>query len=410
MIAEFRALTPRQRNAFLAAFLGWTLDAFDFFLLVFLLRTIAKDFQTNVAAVSTCITLTLAMRPVGALLFGWMADKYGRRHTLMINIACYSVLELLSAGAPNLTTLIVLRALFGIAMGGEWGTGTALAFETLPKEGRGLFSGILQQGYAFGNLIASFVFAVLSSYLGWRGMFVVGALPALLIIFIKYGVDESPVWLEKKNKPVDHSGVLPSLMKYAPRFLFLILLMTAFNFLSHGTQDFYPTFLEGERGLTARTVGTIGICYNIAAILGGTLFGALSERLGRRRAIVIAALCVLPIIPLWAYSTATLHLALGAVLMQFFVQGAWGVVPAHLNELAPAAVRGTMPGLAYQVGNLLASVNAKIQPTWAAHLGGHYSVPLAVTTAAGALVVALVAGFGREAKGSSMEASNEDAH
>lgn len=408
---NFRRLTPVQRNAFIACFLGWSLDAFDFFILVFCVSSIADDFHVKVSAVAEAIFLTLAMRPVGALLFGFLADRFGRRPTLMIDIIAYSIFELASAFAPSMKVLLIARALFGIAMGGEWGVGAALAFETLPVEGRGFFSGLLQEGYVVGYLLAAAAFAGVFPLprVGWRGMFVIGALPAFLVIYIRSKVDESPAWL-KGREHAQAKDETPGIAHYFRSiganfgsFLFLIILMFAFNSFSHGTQDLYPTFLQKNHGFTPWMVGLIAIAYNIGALIGGITFGNWSERIGRRRAIAIAALLAIPVIPLWAYSQSAGMLTLGSFLMQFMVQGAWGIVPAHLNELSPASVRGTFPGLAYQLGNLLASRNAVIQAKLVEnHYGGSYAPMLMWTVIIIAMLVAAVTLVGKEAKGADL--------
>lgn len=397
LLAEWKAFDGRQRNAFIASFLGWTLDAFDFFIMVFILRAVAAEFGTNVKAVSVAVTLTLAMRPLGALVFGWLADAFGRRPVLMADILLFSVLELASAFAPSLWSLLVLRAAFGFAMGGEWGIGASLTMETIPQSARGLASGLLQEGYAFGYLLAAVVYGLLFDVIGWRGMFMVGVLPALLVVYIRRNVEESPAWHRMQERP--RRPLSAVLRGNVGLFVYVVLLMTAFNFFSHGTQDLYPTFLQAQRGLPTRTVSTIAIIANIGAILGGLIFGALSQRIGRRRAIVLAALLALPIIPLWGFSTSVVLLALGAFLIQIAVQGAWGVIPVHLNELSPDEVRGTFPGFAYQLGNLLASANATLQAGFAADRGGNYALALAVVAAAAAVAIALLTSVGPEAHG-----------
>ena len=407
LFGHFRGLTSTQRNTFFACFLGWSLDAFDFFILVFCVSAIAAEFHTKVSAIAEAIFLTLAMRPIGAFLFGFLADRFGRRPALMIDIICFSVFELGSAFAPSLRSFLIMRAFFGIAMGGEWGVGAALAFETLPAKGRGFFSGLLQEGYVVGYLLAAVVYGTLFRFLGWRGMFVVGALPAFLVIYIRTKVDESPAWLQGRVTKKQDTRVGKGILAYLGSFLFLILLMFAFNSFSHGTQDLYPTFLQKNHGFSPGTVGTIAIIYNIGALLGGITFGSWSERLGRRRAIIIAALLAIPVIPLWAYSHTAPMLALGGFLMQFMVQGAWGVIPAHLNELSPPAVRATFPGLAYQLGNLFASRNSVIQAKLVEqHFGGNYAPVLAWTVVLVATLVAVISFSGKEIKGADLSTTS----
>jgi len=415
MPSPFRSLTSRQKHAFAACFLGWTMDAFDYFILVFCVSAVATDFRVQRSEVAEALFLTLAFRPVGAFLFGAMADRFGRRPTLMFNVASYSLLELACAFAGSMHTLLILRALFGIAMGGEWGVGAALAFETLPKENRGFFSGLLQEGYAAGYLVAAAAYALLFPWFsrftwqghpfGWRGMFLVGAAPALLVLYIGGKVEESPAWTERRQAPraAQASGeALRGVLRYGGTFLFLVILMTGFNAFSHGTQDLYPTFLQKDHGFSAQLTGAIAILYNIGALAGGMFFGTLSERIGRKPAIILAALLALPAIPLYALSHSVAGLAAGAFVMQFMVQGAWGVVPAWLTELSPGPVRATFPGFAYQLGNLLSSKNVVIQARYAERLGS-YGVVLAWTVAVVGVYVAVVAAFGREARGTDLK-------
>jgi SHS family lactate transporter-like MFS transporter len=396
LFSELKSFTLEQRNVVIASFLGWALDAFDFFLMVFVLKDIAKEFTTDVKSVAFAITLTLAMRPIGAFIFGMLADRYGRKPILMIDIVAYSLIELASAFAPSLIAFLALRALFGVAMGGEWGLGASLTMESIPPKSRGVISGLLQEGYAVGYLLAALVYFTVYESIGWRGMFIVGVLPALLVVHIRANVKESPTWA--KSKQTKQS--LPSIRTHAKLFAYAIALMTAFNFFSHGTQDLYPTFLQVQRKLSIHEVSMVSIVANIGAIVGGIGFGAISERVGRRRAIVTAALLSLPMVPLWAFSTSPVQLAAGAFLMQLMVQGAWGVVPAHLNELSPPSMRGTFPGFTYQLGNLLASINATLQAQIAEDRGGDYATALAGVAIVIAVVLALLAGLGRrEARG-----------
>jgi len=419
IFSEVRALTRVQRNTFSACFLGWTLDSFDFFLLTFCLKAISADFHVGIKQVAEAIFWTLVMRPIGALLFGAMAERVGRRPALMLNVVAFSVFELASAFAPTLHSFLVCRALFGVAMGGVWGVGAALALETLPARGRGFFSGLLQEGYVVGNLLAAALFGLFFPHLhgsglmtNWRVMFMVGALPALLAFYLQFKVAESPVWLASRDRrrvaPTIRfdfarvAAIVKMSFAYLPSFLFLVVLMTAFTSFSHGTQDLYPTFLL-DRGLSDGQVGMVAAIANMGAFVGGISCGALSEKLGRRKTILLAALFAIPMVPLWAWSHSMAALAAGGFLMQFMVQGAWGVVPAHLNELAPAAVRAILPGFAYQLGNLLSSRNAVFQAAYAArHNGGALNVALSGTVVIVAVAVATVAALGPEAKGSDL--------
>ncbi|MBV1699562.1 MAG: MFS transporter [Hyphomicrobiales bacterium] len=399
-IAALSGWTTEQKHVVAASFLGWTLDAFDFFLMVFVLKDIAAEFQTDVTIVTFAILLTLATRPVGAFLFGRAADRWGRRPTLIVDVLLYSAIEFASGFAPSLTALLILRAIYGVAMGGEWGVGASLTMESIPVHARGFVSGLLQSGYPTGYFLASIVYALLFQYVGWRGMFMVGVLPALLVLYIRRKVPESPAWKPATTKSdTTKSNTWTVLQTHWRLGIYAVLLMTAFNFLSHGTQDLYPTFLQTQHKLSPHQVGLIAAIYNIGAIIGGISFGALSERFGRRRMIIIAAILSLIVLPVWAFSATAVWLAVGAFLMQVMVQGAWGVVPVHLNELSPKDARGTFPGFVYQLGNLIASINATLQAGIAAHYGGDYAFALAVVAGVVAAAIAILTALGTEAKG-----------
>ncbi|MFI4969487.1 MAG: MFS transporter [Lysobacterales bacterium] len=399
-LAALRELTGPQRKVVLASFLGWTLDAFDYFLLVFVIPEVARDFHVGVTEVAFSLTLTLAMRPLGAYLFGRLADRYGRRPVLMIDIVLFAVLEAASALAPSLAVLLVVRALFGIAMGGEWGIGASLAMESIPAKSRGLVSGLLQEGYAVGYLIGGLCYLLLFDHIGWRGLFAIGVLPALLVLYIRRHVPESPVWISARDDTrAPRPGFVASMRGRWGLFAYLVVLMMAFNLFSHGSQDLYPTFLKAQHHFDTQTVAWLTITLNLGAIVGGLFFGAWSERVGRRRAIVVAALLALPAIPLWAYGGSVAMLGLGVFALQVMVQGAWGVVPVHLNELAPDAVRATLPGFAYQGGNLLASFSAPLLTWLATQRGGDYAFVMAVFIAGVAVLLAIVTALGPEAHG-----------
>ncbi|GBG39002.1 MFS transporter [Mycobacterium montefiorense] len=399
-------ISADQRNSFIAAMLGWTMDAFDYFIVVFVYADIAKTFHHSKAEVAFITTATLAMRPVGALIFGLWADRVGRRTPLMVDVIFYSVVGFLCAFAPNFTVLVLLRLLYGLGMGGEWGLGAALAMEKVPVERRGFFSGLLQEGYAFGYLLASIGSLVVMDWLGlsWRWLFGLSIIPALISLIIRYRVQESEVWEAAQDQmKLTNTKVTDVLRdgKIVRRFFYLVLLMTAFNWMSHGTQDVYPTFLGSTAnhgaGLDSVTVKWIVVVYNIGAILGGLFFGSMSQRFSRRYTVVFCAILGLPIVPLFAFSRTAAMLCLGSFLMQVCVQGAWGVIPAHLTELSPDAIRGLYPGVTYQLGNLLAAFNLPIQERLAETHG--YPFALAVTIVPVLCAVAFLTLIGKDATG-----------
>jgi SHS family lactate transporter-like MFS transporter len=400
----FTALNREQRHTFIACFLGWALDALDFFLVTFVLAPIGHDFEQTIPKVTFAITLTLMMRPVGALIFGWLGDRFGRRVPLMIDIIFYSVMELLTAFAPNFTVFLILRALFGIGMGGEWGLGAALAMESLPAKVRGLFSGILQQGYAVGYLLAALVYWIVFPHFGWRGLFVAGALPALLVIYIRARVPESPIWEREHAHRKTRVKMSILFKEHGMLFVYAALLMTAFNYMSHGTQDLYATYLQKQRGFDSDQTSQIAIIYAFGMICGGSVVGFLSQSWGRRRVIIWAAICGMLLIPLWIFAPNTALLITGGFLIQFMVQGAWGVVPVHLNELSPSALRGTFPGLAYQLGNFAAAYAAQQQAWLAEHFRlangePNYALTMALVSAIVFAAIIFLAAIGREEHG-----------
>ena len=342
-----------QWHAVTASFLGWTLDAFDFFVLVFLVDTLASQFRVPKSAIVWTLTATLAMRPVGALIFGILADRYGRRKPLMANVVFFSVIELLCGFAPNYTVFLLLRTIYGIGMGGEWGVGASLAMENAPEKWRGVFSGALQSGYSIGYLLAAIAARVVLPYWGWRAMFWVGGAPALLAFYIRFRVRESEAW--NQHRAPTTGAIVRAAASHWKLFLYLVLMMTLMMFLSHGTQDLYPDFLKSSHGVAPATVSYIAILYNLGAVLGAIVFGHFSETVGRRYSMIAALVLCVAIIPAWAFGRSLGLLALGAFLMQAGVQGAWGIIPAHLNELSPDALRGLMPGFAYQLGILIAA-------------------------------------------------------
>jgi MFS transporter, SHS family, lactate transporter len=384
-------------HAVTASFLGWTLDAFDFFVVVFLYDALAAQFHVSKAAIVATVGATLATRPLGALLFGLLADRYGRRIPLMIDVIFFSVVELLCGFATSYTMFLILRILYGIGMGGEWGVGASLAMESAPKRWRGILSGFLQSGYAYGYLLAAIAARVILPLWGWRAMFWVGGIPALLALYIRTKVPESEAWLEHKLPSM--GAILRSTGAYWKQFLFLVVLMTLMMFLAHGTQDLYPDFLKTAHHIAPSRVSYMAMLYNVGAIIGSVLFGQFSERAGRRRAMVAAMGLSLMVIPFWAFGWTPIVLAAGAFFMQMGVQGAWGIIPAHLVEVSPDAVRGLIPGLAYQLGILFASPTSSIEFALRDHLG--YQWALASFEITTIVLLAIIVLSGTEAKGKS---------
>jgi MFS transporter, SHS family, lactate transporter len=350
-----------SRNAFLAGFLGWTFDAFDFFILTFVLAEVARDFHKPIADIAFTLAASLIMRPVGAFIFGLMADRYGRRLPLIIDILFYSVMEVASGLAPNYGTFLILRFLYGVGMGGAWGVGASLAMESVPAKWRGILSGVLQEGYALGNLLAAVAYWTIFPRWGWRPMFFIAVIPALCTLFILLRVEESEAWKATAAQQKGWGDYFREVFANWKRFAYIVLLMAMMNFLSHGTQDLYPTFLRQQHHFTPRLTAIISVISMLGAIVGGIIVGMYSDRHGRRRAMITSNVLGLLLIPLWVFVPGVAWIALGAFLMQFMVQGTWGVIPAHINELSPDRMRGFLPGFAYQVGVLIAATAPYIE-------------------------------------------------
>jgi SHS family lactate transporter-like MFS transporter len=387
--------SSRHWHAVTAGFLGWTLDAFDFFVLVFLVDTLAAQFQVTKSDIVWTITATLAMRPIGAVVFGLLADRYGRRRPLMANVIFFSVVELLCGFAPNYTVFLFLRTIYGIGMGGEWGVGASLAMEAAPGKWRGILSGILQSGYSIGYLLAALAARFIEPAWGWRAMFWAGGAPALLALYVRWKVPESEAW--KQHRAATTAAIVSVVRQHWKAAIYLVLMMTLMTFLSHGSQDLYPDFLKSTRGTSARMVSYIAVWYNIGAVVGAVIFGYFSEILGRRRSMIAALLLSLATIPLWAFGTTLVVIAITAFVMQAGVQGAWGVIPAHLNELSPDQTRGLLPGLAYQLGILIAAPVNTIEYALRSHFG--YSWALAGFETVNITLLIIVLALGSERKG-----------
>lgn len=388
-------MTFRGGLAFFAGFSAWTFDAFDFFILTYVIPHVAQEFHRSVADVTATLTATLLMRPAGAFVFGLVADRWGRRIPLMLDIAFYSVMEVLSGLAPTYRTFYILRLLYGVGMGGAWGVGASLGMESVPAKSRGVLSGVLQEGYAIGNLLAAVAFWTVFPHWGWRPMFFIGVIPALLTLLALFGVRESDAWKASAAQRKSWGEYFQIIGKNWKRFLYLVALMAMMNFMSHGTQDLYPTFLQVARHFSTQITAIVSVISMVGAIVGGILVGFYSDRFGRRRAMVIATALAIFLIPLWIFSPGTALTSLGAFLIQFMVQGAWGVIPAHITELSPGATRAFLPGFAYQVGVLIVAKTPHFQANMATRFG--YAPTMAVFAAAVFVIGAIVIAFGPEA-------------
>jgi MFS transporter, SHS family, lactate transporter len=394
---------PRHWHAVTAGFLGWTLDAFDFFVLVFLVDTLAAQFGVRKSDIVLTLTATLAMRPVGAVIFGLLADRYGRRRPLMANVIFFSVIELLCGFAPNYTVFLILRTIYGIGMGGEWGVGASLAMEAAPGKWRGILSGILQSGYSIGYLLAALAARFIEPHFGWRAMFWAGGLPALLALYIRATVPESEAW--KRHRAPTTRAIFVTVKQFWKSAIYLVLMMTLMMFLSHGTQDLYPDFLKTKYGASPHMVSYIAIVYNIGAVIGAVIFGHVSELFGRRRGMIAALFLSLIWIPAWAFAGTLTLIAIAAFAMQIGVQGAWGVIPAHLNELSPDQARAMLPGLAYQLGILIAAPVNNIELALGKHFGYSWALAGFETVNIGVLILVLALGTERKGRGFLSDAS-----
>jgi SHS family lactate transporter-like MFS transporter len=365
-------VSPRWGFAVSSGILGWILDAFDFFVLVFLVDVLARNFSVNKGAIIWTITITLVTRPLGALLLGSLADRFGRRRPLIACVVYFSVITALTPFAPNYAVFVLLRALYGIGMGGYWGIGASLVMESSPKRWRGLFSGIMQGGYSVGYLFAALAMRIVEPRLGWRWMFLGGLAIAAVIVVLTILAPESNAW--KKTRLATFGGILRVLAQHKKEFAYLVLLMTTMTCLSHGTQDLYPDFLKSVHHFSNSVVSNIAILYNIGAISGALVIGHYSDRLGRRKSIMVALTLSLLSIPVWAFGSSMMALALGSFLMQFGVQGAFGVIPAHLNELSPSSVRSLFPGVVYQLGMLVGAPSVVLEFALQRHFGYQWSL------------------------------------
>lgn len=381
-------------HAVVAGFLGWTLDAFDFFVLTFVLAPVAKEFGQSIAAIALTISASLATRWLGAIFFGLFADRYGRRIPLIVNILYYSLIEVLSGLAPSYKVFLLLRLLYGIGMGGEWGVGASLTMESVPVKWRGVLSGLLQEGYALGFLLAAAAYRIVYPHWGWRPLFFVGGLPALLTLFIRAKVKEPEAWRRSRT---DWTTYRRTIFLNWRRFAYLVVLMAMMNFISHGTQDMYPTYLQQQRGFTPQRTSAFTAFSMVGAIAGGLSFGFVSDRRGRRSAMVTAILLAVVLIPLWVFAPKVPLILAGGFLMQFMVQGAWGVIPAHINELSPDKLRGFFPGFAYQLGVLVAAGAPYIEARMAHYMS--YAQAMGLFALVVLLSGALVTSLGPEAHG-----------
>ncbi|MEO8735661.1 MAG: MFS transporter [Edaphobacter sp.] len=391
--------------------LGWVLDAFDFFVVVFLFDILAAHFHVSKAMVVYTLTLTLAMRPLGAFAFGALADRFGRKVPLIVCVLYFSSVTVLSGLSVNFTMFAIMRALYGFGMGGYWGIGASYAMESAPPRLRGMLSGMMQGGYPLGYLLAAIAMQTVAPRFGWRSVFFVGAPVAVLIAVLTSFAPESRIW--KIQRVSSMRKIVRSLVTHKGIFVYLLVLMSVMLSLSHGTADLYPDFLKSLGDVTGRTVAGmkvlygIPVLYNIAAVIGAVLFGFLSEKIGRRYSIMLALGLALIAIPPWVFGHTIFWLAIGSCAMQMGSQGAFGVIPAHMNELSPASVRGLFPGFVYQLGMLIASPATMIELKLKDLLG--YSWALAAFATVVIVTLLFLFYFGPEAHGRDLSDPEVDA-
>jgi MFS transporter, SHS family, lactate transporter len=350
---------PRWGFAVASGILGWILDAYFFFILIFLIDTLAAKFRVSEGAIVWSISVTLATRPLGALILGALADRFGRKVPLIACVLFFSIVSVMTPFAPSYRAFLFLRALYGVGMGGYWGVGASLVIESSPVRWRGLFSGILQAGYSGGYLLAAAAMPAVVPRFGWRGAFLLGALPACLIALLAALAAEPQAW--QRNRVHGWGEGMGTLLRHKGLFAYLVVLMAVITCFSHGSQDLYPDFLRAARGFSSRMVANLAILYNAGAILGALAIGQLSETVGRRWSMIAAMALALAALPAWAFGTSLAMLATGSIVMQFGVQGVFGVVPAHLNELSPPSVRSLFLGVVYQLGMLIGAPSVGLE-------------------------------------------------
>ncbi|GAA6064042.1 hypothetical protein JCM10212_001468 [Sporobolomyces blumeae] len=377
------SITVMQWLSFTSAFIAWTCDAIDFFGVSLGAGRLSVAFDKPLKTITTAITLTLLFRPLGAIIFGLAGDRYGRKWPLIVDLLCCGVLSLATAFTKTFGAFLAVRSLFGIAMGGIWGLSAAQGLETLPVEARGLFSGILQEGYAVGYLLSAVVnLTVVAKHNDWRILFFFGAAAAAFAAVLRAVLPESSYFLERRAAEKAAGTTVSSAQKsktflreagravklHWVRCVFSLCLMTGFNFFSHGSQDVYPSLIKESKGLSAHQATLATIIGNCGAIAGGVVAGFVSQYLGRRLTIIVCCLWTIAFIPLWYLPNSFGPLAVGAFCVQVGVQGAWGVVPIYLMEISPVAFRSVFPGVAYQLGNMVSSASAQIETTAGANI------------------------------------------
>ncbi|KIV83176.1 hypothetical protein PV11_05226 [Exophiala sideris] len=365
-------LNTQQWLFFLVAFFAWSWDAFDFFTVSLTVSDLAETFDKSTTDITWGITLVLMFRSVGSTIFGIAADRYGRKWPFIINNVLFIILELGTGFTQNYKQFLAVRALFGIAMGGLYGNAAATALEDCPEAARGLISGMLQQGYAFGYLLAT-AFSrglVNTTSHGWRPLFWFGACPPILIILFRLCLPETNTFRARQALRAEQGSLAGTflsegrvaLKRHWLLLIYLVLLMAGFNFMSHGSQDLYPTMLTNQFQFSANAVTVTQVVANLGAMTGGTIVGYCSQIFGRRFSIIF--ICVIGGALLYPYTFVTTKAVIAAAFFeQFCVQGAWGVIPIHLMELAPGSIRTFVVGTSYQLGNLASSASSTIEST-----------------------------------------------
>jgi len=405
--------TRDQWNAYIAAWLGWTLDAFDFTIFLLIMVPIAKEFDVPLTAVTAVFTITLWMRLVGATAAGWMADRMGRKAPLMISILWYSLCNFIAGFSPTFAFLFFFRALLGIGMGAEWPAGAALAMESWPARSRGFMSGILQGSWGLGFALSSVAYGFLFDLIGWRGLLWIGILPALAVVWIRYYVKEPTVWVENKRiqreSKAEVKAPLFSIFKRGVLFntLTACLWMGSAFCVYYSIWALFSTYLQKELNWTPLMVATPLFWANIVVFAGSALWGLVSDKWGRRPGIIVPATLAILVTPLYLWTTDPIYIVGGFILQGIFGGSIYGQNPSYLSERFPTEVRATASGFVYHQGAIWGGLIAPVLTYMAVQMNMGFAMPMMISTMLFLVIVVLAVLLGPETRGKRLTADLE---